>query len=165
MERKKIIVCNRKEKQKRWTMKRNEVYFADLGENIGNEENKVRPVVVIQSNSFSYNSPVVTVAIISSSEITIPDIQVQITGIYTYIDRNNMQKNLCGAIDLGQIRTIGKERIVSKKICQLKNEVKELDIKLLNTLGLNDFIKKKDNTIKSLHGKIEYLNSIINKNT
>lgn len=32
--------------QRNWTVKRNEVYFVDLGENIGSEENKIRPVVV-----------------------------------------------------------------------------------------------------------------------
>ena len=36
-------------------------------------------------------------------------------------------KVLCGAIDLGQIKTIGKERIVSNKLCILKDEMKEVD--------------------------------------
>ena len=40
----------------------------DLGENIGSEENKIRPVVVIQSNAYNFKSPVFTVAIISSSD-------------------------------------------------------------------------------------------------
>ena len=30
-----------KKSQRKWTVKRGEVYFADLGENIGSEENKI----------------------------------------------------------------------------------------------------------------------------
>ena len=60
-------------------------------------------------------------------------------------------------MDLGQIKTVGKERIVNGKICMLKQEIQEIDKKLLNTLGLSSMIKSKENTIKSLQGKIEYI--------
>ena len=60
-------------------------------------------------------------------------------------------------MDLGQIKTVGKERIVNGKICLLKQEIQEIDKKLLNTLGLSSMIKSKENTIKSLQGKIEYI--------
>lgn len=146
-----------KKVQRKWTVKRGEVYFADLGENVGSEENKIRPVVVIQSNAYNFNSPVFTVAIISSSSLTIPDIQVAISGNYPFIDENGVRKNLCGSIDLGQIKTVGKERIVSTKVCDLKVEMPEVDRKLLNILGLGSIIKKKENLINSLNGKIEYL--------
>ena len=66
-------------------------------------------------------------------------------------------KVLCGAIDLGQIKTIGKERIVSNKLCILKDEMKEVDKKILNIFGLSDMLKKKDNIIDSLNGKVDYL--------
>ena len=72
-------------------------------------------------------------------------------------DENGIQKNLCGAIDLGQIKTIGKERIVSLKVCDLKNEMQEIDNKLLNIFGLSNIIKKRDNVINSLNGKVKYL--------
>lgn len=146
-----------KKRQRKWTVKRGEVYFVDLGENIGSEENKIRPVVVIQSNAYNFKSPVFTVAIISSSDLTIPDIQIPITGTYQFKDENGILKNLCGAIDLGQIKTIGKERIVSLKVCDLKNEMQEIDNKLLNIFGLSNIIKKRDNVINSLNGKVKYL--------
>ena len=152
-----------KKSQRKWTVKRGEVYFADLGENIGSEENKIRPVVVLQSNAYNFHSPVFTVAIISSSTLTIPDIQIPITGKYPFVDENGTTKNLCGAIDLGQIKTIGKERIVSKKVCDLSVEMKEVDIKLLNVLGLSSIIKKKDNLIQSLTGKVDYLKEQLKK--
>lgn len=141
--------------QRKWTVKRNEVYFVDLGENIGSEENKIRPVVVLQANSYNFSSPVFTCAIISTSELTIPDIQVPITGEYTYTE-NGIDRQLSGTIDLGQIKTIGKERIVSKKICTLSNENADINAKLLNIFGLSELIRKRDNIISSLIGRCEY---------
>ena len=142
--------------QRRWTVKRNEVYFVDLGENIGSEENKIRPVVVLQANAYNFSSPVFTCAIISTSPFTIPDIQIPITGTYAYTE-NGMAKQLTGTVDLGQIKTIGKERIISKMICTLSAEVDEINEKLLNVFGIKSLITKRDNTIISLTGKCEYL--------
>lgn len=159
----KIYYSVGKQYQRRWTVKRGEVYFVDLGENIGSEENKIRPVVVLQADAYNFKSPVFTCAIISSSSLTIPDIQIPIKGIYSYMDENGSVKKLNGNIDLGQIKTIGKERIVNKKICTLKMEMQEIDQKLLNVLGLSNIIKSKDNIIKSLQGKIQYMKKIENE--
>ena len=159
----KIYYSVGKQYQRRWTVKRGEVYFVDLGENIGSEENKIRPVVVLQADAYNFKSPVFTCAIISSSSLTIPDIQIPIKGIYSYMDENGIVKRLNGNIDLGQIKTIGKERIVNKKICTLKMEMQEIDQKLLNVLGLSNIIKSKDNIIKSLQGKIQYMKKIENE--
>ena len=74
----KIYYAVGKKNQRKWTVKRGEVYFVDLGENVGSKENKIRPVVVLQSNSYNFHSPVFTAAIISSSILTIPDIQILI---------------------------------------------------------------------------------------
>jgi mRNA-degrading endonuclease toxin of MazEF toxin-antitoxin module len=145
-----------KYRQRSWTVKRGEVYFVDMGENIGSEENKTRPCVVIQSNSYNFNSPVFTCAIISNSAVTIPDIQVPITGTYNYLDERGTTQRLSGAIDLGQIKTVGKERIISKA-CVLTDEIAEMDRKLLNILGLTAMLKRKEHHISSLEGKIEYL--------
>ena len=153
----KIYYSIGKQYQRKWTVKRGEVYFVDLGENVGSEENKIRPVVVLQANAYNFRSPVFTCAIISSSSLTIPDIQIPIQGTYSYKDENGVLKNLVGSIDLGQIKTVGKERIVNNKVCTLKTEVQEIDRKLLNVLGLASIIKSKENTIKSLQGKIEYM--------
>jgi len=147
-----------KSHQRNWTVKRGEVYFVDLGENIGSEENKLRPIVVLQANSYNFKSPVFTCAIISNSPVTLPDIQISILNTYSYKDEKNRNKILSGAIDLGQVKTIAKERIISKKVCTLTSEMDEVDNKLLNVFGLKPMLEKRDNTIKSLTGKVEYLN-------
>lgn len=160
---KKLYYSIGKNHQRNWTVKRGEVYFVDLGENIGSEENKLHPVVILQADAYNFKSPVFTCAIISTSIMTIPDIQVPIVGTYTYIDNKGVSKSLTGTIDLGQIKTIGKERIVSQSICKLSSEMKDVDKKLFNALGIGKIIASKDNTIKSLEGKIEYLNEQLNR--
>ncbi len=137
------------------------MYFADLGENIGSEENKLRPCLVLQADAYNFKSPVFTCAIISNSRLTIPDIQVPIIGSYTYYDERHNIKMLSGTIDLGQIKTIAKERIVNKA-GMLIEEMKEVDAKLFNALGLTATIVRKDNKIKSLEGKVKYLSEKLN---
>ena len=80
----KLYYSTGKQYQRKWTVKRGEVYFVDLGENVGSEENKLRPVVVLQSDAYNFKSPVFTCAIISSSALTIPDIQVPIQSSLQY---------------------------------------------------------------------------------
>lgn len=53
---------------------------------------------------------------------------------------------------------------MSKKVCDLSAEMKDVDTKLLNVLGLSSIIKKKDNLIQSLNGKVEYLKEQLKKN-
>ncbi|GAA3653090.1 type II toxin-antitoxin system PemK/MazF family toxin [Asaccharospora irregularis] len=152
----KIYYENSKKHQRNWTVKRGEVYFVDLGENIGSEENKIRPCVVLQSNAYNFKSPVFTCAIISNSKLTIPDIQIPIQGRYKYINEKKQSSILTGTIDLGQIKTVGKERILLK-VCTLKNEINDIDKKLFNVLGISDILTKQQNIINSLEGKVEYL--------
>lgn len=160
----KLFYVVAKKSQRKWTVKRGEVFFVDLGENIGSEENKIRPVVVLQSNAYNFKSPVFTCAIISSSRMTIPDIQIPIIENYLYTDYKGISSKLCGTIDLGQIKTIGKERILGTKIATLKTEMNDIDEKLLNIFGLRDLINKKNNIISSLKGKIQYLSNYIDNN-
>lgn len=153
---KKVYYESRKKHQRKWTVKRGEVYFVDFGENIGSEENKIRPCVVLQSNAYNFKSPVFTCAIISNSKLTIPDIQIPITGKYEYLNEKKQTSFLTGTIDLGQIKTVGKERILSK-VCTLNDEIDEIDNKLFNVLGMSHIIMKQQNIIHSLEGKVSYL--------
>ena len=148
--------------QRNLPIKRGEVYFVDLGQNIGSEENKIRPVVVIQSNTYNQTSPVFIGAIVSSSPVTIQDVQIPISGSYPYIDKNGNSQLLKGAIDLGQIRTLAKERIISR-ICALGSEMDEVDEKLPNIIGLKPSITAMANIINSLKGKVDYLKAKLEK--
>lgn len=135
-------------------VKRGEVYFINLNNYVGCEMTKTRPCVVLQSDAYNFSSDTFICATISRTQVSIPDIQVEITGNY-YIEHT--KKNLEGVIDLGQIKTVSKERIVSKKVCTLTDEINEIDEKLLNVLGLFPIVKRNCNIINSLQGKIRYL--------
>lgn len=142
--------------RRKWIVKRAEVYYVDFGENIGSEQNKARPCVVIQSDAYNFSAATFICAVISDSGKIIPDIHIPITGVYHFLDEQKNKKQLAGAIDLGHIRTIAKERILFK-ICDLKDEVDEINAKLPNIFGLSGIIKKMENEIASLKGKVEYL--------
>lgn len=160
---KKFDYHSTKEYRQKWMVKRGEVYFVDLGENIGCEINKPRPVVVIQSDIYGASSPLFTCAVITSKSPKIPDSHILIKNKYPYVD-NGKTKNLKGIINLTQIRTISKERLLFKDpICTLTTEMDEVDEKLIKTLGLTNIIKKKDKIITSLKGKVEYLKGVIDK--
>jgi mRNA interferase MazF len=47
-------------------VKRGEIFFADLGENIGSEQNGTRPVVIVQNNIGNRFAPTVIVAAMTS---------------------------------------------------------------------------------------------------
>jgi len=156
----KLYFSTARSHQRAWTVKRGEVYFVDLGENIGSEQNGRRPVVAISSGMVA-KSPVFICAIISTSTISQQNIQVPISGTYPYKDHKGRSRVLTGAVDLGQIRTVAKERIVSHKICSLKVEMPEIDKKIASVLGLHNYISKRDNVILSLQGKVNFLQNQI----
>ncbi len=133
--------------------KRGEVIFVDFGENIGSEQNGIRPCVIIQDDRYNSKSPVLIVAIISNriSE-NMEDIRIKITNEY---DIGNGKK-LTGFIDLGQIFTISKRRICSKEAIASLKEIAEVDMKILNIMGIKYITEKFENKIVSLDGKIKY---------
>ena len=45
---------------------RGDIFYADLGERVGSEQDGTRPVLVIQNNTGNENSPTVVVAILTS---------------------------------------------------------------------------------------------------
>lgn len=60
---KEVIPINR-------TIKRGELYYADLGQGIGSEQNGYRPVVIIQNDVGNKHSPTVIVAAVTSKNST-----------------------------------------------------------------------------------------------
>lgn len=122
-------------------VKRGQVYYCDLGLGIGSEENKNRPCVIIQNNTGNNYSPNTIVAPITSEK---PEekVSVPISGTYTYTDiEDGTEKNLEGYILLGNIVTVSKARL-GERIAILSDELKEMDEKILTSLGLYDEFKK-----------------------
>lgn len=47
-------------------VRRGDIFYADLGERVGSEQDGTRPVLIIQNNTGNANSPTVVVAILTS---------------------------------------------------------------------------------------------------
>ncbi len=140
-------------KADRKNLKRGQVVFVDFGENIGSEQNGIRPCVIIQTNVLNKKSPVLVVAIITNGAPKMCSIHIPIVNVYNYIDHNNTNKTLSGYINLGQIFTISKRRIISSfAIVTLKDEINDLNCKLLNIFDITFYEKN----LINLEGKVNY---------
>ena len=101
------------------SVKRGEIYFADLSPVIGSEQGGVRPVLIIQNDVGNQHSPT-TVEIIGK--------------------QNGLSKN--SVILVEQVRTIDKQRL-KEKICTLDAKIMEqVDKALLVSVGLTEIPKK-----------------------
>ncbi len=87
------------------TVKRGEIYYADLSPVIGSEQGGVRPVLIIQNDIGNRYSPTVIAAAITSQQdkTSLP------THISVEAEDSGLQKN--STILLEQVRTIDKKRL------------------------------------------------------
>ena len=87
------------------TVKRGDIYYADLSPVVGSEQGGVRPVLIVQNDVGNRYSPTVIAAAITSkmSKTRLP------THIDVYADRVGLAKD--SVILLEQIRTIDKKRL------------------------------------------------------
>ncbi len=90
------------------TVKRGDIYYADLSPVVGSEQGGVRPVLIVQNDVGNRYSPTVIAAAITSkmSKNRLP------THIDVYADRVGLAKD--SVILLEQIRTIDKKRLGEK---------------------------------------------------
>ena len=90
------------------TVKRGDIYYADLSPVVGSEQGGLRPVLIVQNDVGNRYSPTVIAAAITS--------QISKTRLPTHIDvtadRFGLSKD--SVILLEQIRTIDKQRLKEK---------------------------------------------------
>ena len=111
------------------TIKRGEVYYADLNPVVGSEQGGVRPVVVLQNDVGNKYSPTVIAAATTSRlyKAQLP------THIEIAKENSPLPKN--SVVLLEQIRTIDKSRI-KEKIGELPADVmRKIEDALLLSLG------------------------------
>lgn len=87
------------------TYLRGDMYFADLGQGIGSEQEGYRPVVIIQNNVGNKHSPTVIIASITSKKDAKPKLPT-----HYYIDAENGLE-LPSIVLLEQLRTVDKRRL------------------------------------------------------
>ena len=90
------------------TVRRGDIYYADLSPVVGSEQGGVRPVLIVQNDVGNKHSPTVIAAAITSkmSKTKLP------THIDIYADRVGLQKD--SVVLLEQVRTIDKQRLGEK---------------------------------------------------
>ena len=90
------------------TIKRGDIYYADLSPVVGSEQGGVRPVLIVQNDVGNKYSPTVIAAAITSKmgKNKLP------THIDIYAERVGLQKD--SVVLLEQVRTIDKKRLGEK---------------------------------------------------
>jgi len=98
------------------TVKRGDIYYADLSPVVGSEQGGVRPVLIVQNDVGNRYSPTVIAAAITSKmgKTRLP------THIDVYAEKVGLAKD--SVILLEQIRTIDKKRL-GEKMGHLDDEV------------------------------------------
>lgn len=114
-------------------IRRGEIYYVDLGENIGSELNKVRPCVIIQNNVGNQHSPTTIVIPISHRKSSTLPTQV---GLTRWMQEKDF-KFLDGVIMAEQIRTVDKKRLQSLAGALLPNAMNLVDKAVCISIGVS----------------------------
>lgn len=121
------------------TLKRGEVYYVDLGENIGSEVNKIRPCLVIQNDIGNKYSPTTIVLPISHKKLK----KIHPTQIILKRWMQEKTYNLIdGVIMAEQIRVIDKRRIQNLVGVLSFKAMKLVDRIISISVGMSTGIKK-----------------------
>ncbi len=116
--------------EKQVTIKRGEIWTTDLRPGQGYEIAKIRPALIVSSDSVNLNSPVVIILPISSQKPSAPGIdKIILTKKQTGLAKNSV-------ILLAHIRSIDKSRLTKKVGRISKTKLTEVEESLKLTLGL-----------------------------
>lgn len=92
------------------TYLRGDMYYADLGQGIGSEQEGYRPVVIIQNNVGNKHSPTVIIASVTSKTDAKPKLPT-----HYYINAEDGLE-LPSIVLLEQLRTVDKRRLVTLSV-------------------------------------------------
>ncbi|MBR3815944.1 MAG: type II toxin-antitoxin system PemK/MazF family toxin [Clostridia bacterium] len=113
------------------SIKRGEIYYADLSPVIGSEQGGVRPVLIVQNDIGNKYSPTVIAAAITSKQFK--------TSLPTHIKVNAHDCGLSkdSVVLLEQVRTLDKKRLKEKMGNLDKDDMFKIDKALSVSFGLN----------------------------
>lgn len=137
-------------------VRRGEVYWCSFGKGIGSEQSETRPALVLQFDPANTKSPNTIVAPITHSKTVLPTV-VPINNQYD----NNGQLILDGYALLGNIMTVSKARL-GDYITKLSNEeMKNIDIAIITSLGLGVKFNSLQTEINNSQNKIKNLQRLV----
>ena len=98
------------------TIRRGDVYYADLRPVVGSEQGGIRPVLIVQNDIGNRHSPTVIVAAITS--------QINKSKLPTHVELSSRHYEMVkdSVILLEQLRTIDKRRL-KERVCHLDGEI------------------------------------------
>ena len=113
------------------TVKRGDIYYADLSPAVGSEQGGIRPLLIVQNDVGNKFSPTVIAAAITSQrdKTNLP------THIHVDADGCGLSKN--SIVLLEQVRTIDKQRLKEKMGSLDTAAMSEIDRALSVSFGLN----------------------------
>ncbi len=114
------------------SIKRGEIYYADLSPVVGSEQGGIRPVLIVQNNVGNKFSPTVIAAAITSQQFK--------SNLPTHIKVNAHDCGLSkdSVVLLEQVRTIDKRRLREKMGILEKSDMYKIDKALSVSFGLSD---------------------------
>ncbi|MEE0839831.1 MAG: type II toxin-antitoxin system PemK/MazF family toxin [Acutalibacteraceae bacterium] len=113
------------------SIKRGDIYYADLSPVVGSEQGGIRPVLIVQNDVGNRYSPTVIAAAITS--------QHDKASLPTHIKVNAVSSGLAkdSIVLLEQVRTIDKKRLKEKMGTLDNRSMGEIDMALSVSFGLN----------------------------
>ncbi|MBQ0110997.1 MAG: type II toxin-antitoxin system PemK/MazF family toxin [Oscillospiraceae bacterium] len=113
-------------------IKRGQIFYADLSPVIGSEQGGVSPVLIIQNDKGNHFSPTTIVAILTS-RTTKADIPT-----HYWLDSASTGLKVNSLVELEQLRTIDKSRLKQCIGSISAKDQKEIDKRILISLGMGD---------------------------
>lgn len=151
----KLFLDHNAHSARRRVVKRGEVYRCNLGQNIGSEECKERPCVVLQYDAGNATSPNTIVAPITHSSSTLP-VVIQIS------DKYDLAGNviLDGNVLLGNIVCVSKARLGDYITNLTPDEMKRVDEAIAISLDIKRHYDKLNNMYND---KLQYIEKLKSK--
>lgn len=104
---------------------RGEVWMTDFGDNVGSEQNGIRPCVILQNDNLTKNSHTLLVLPVTKARKKLHSTQAT-------VQLKEISQALCE-----QTRVIDKDRMLYRQCKLSKDEMKKIEKKLAFTLGLH----------------------------
>ena len=125
------------------SVKRGDIYYADLSPVVGSEQGGMRPVLIIQNDVGNRYSPTVIAAAITSrmGKTRLP------THIDIYADRAGLSKD--SVVLLEQIRTLDKRRLKEKMGHLDDKMMTEVNNAIAVSFGLSEGVERQISTVFS----------------
>lgn len=119
---------------KKVTPRKGEIWTCDLGQNVGSELNKTRPVIISSNNIGNAKAPFITIVPISSKGGFLPTQVTLNKDDFSSLEGGN--DSIKGSSQAEQIRVVSKFRL-GRKIGELnKNAMTKVELSILASLGM-----------------------------